>query len=484
MQPENQPRVPVISSDGFPLIPCRPKRARILLEQGKAIKTWVKGNFAIRMADRTRAESNVPEMTLGITPGSKVTGFAVTEDQEQTQERRVVQVMELEHVGHTISLKLRKRASHRRNRRSRLRYRKPRFNNRRKPQGWLPPSIRHNLDRMLSWTRALTQLYPVAGIRISTAKFDIQLMENPNIQGEEYQRGTLYGWQLRAYVFHQNGHRCFYCGEQESSPRGDCEPKGHRTRCLSEGNRLTLDHVIPKSRGGTDRVVNLTAACMKCNQLKDNQLPEEFLADRPDQMRQLLDPNRRHSYRDTGWMNTIMPQLVEALTGLEMPVEQTNTATTGWNRKQMQLAKTHCIDAAILGNCQSLSGMPELAAHVRPSNGRSKQKANVDENGTPAGNPFKRYCRLSPRERSRTPTPGHAGKRTHFGPELIATGDIATIQHKKLGAITGRAVIANRGESVKIRREDGEPSGPTATAGLVRRNPGYVRAMVRIGPTG
>ena len=82
MQPENQPRVPVISSDGFPLIPCRPKRARTLLEQGKAIKTWVKGNFAIRMIDRTRAESNVPEMTLGITPGSKVTGFAVTEDQE------------------------------------------------------------------------------------------------------------------------------------------------------------------------------------------------------------------------------------------------------------------------------------------------------------------------------------------------------------------------------------------------------------------
>ena len=319
MQPENQPRVPVISSDGFPLIPCRPKRARTLLEQGKAIKIWVKGNFAIRMIDRTREESNVPEMTLGITPGSKVTGFAITEDQKQTQERRVVQVMELEHVGHTISLKLQKRAGHRGNRRSRLRFRKPRFSNRRKPQGWLPPSIRHNLDRMLSWTRALTQLYPVAGIRISTAKFDIQLMENPNIHGEKYQRGTLYGWQLRAYVFHQNGHRCFYCGEQRK--------------------RLTLDHVIPKSLGGTDRVVNLTAACMKCNQLKYNQLPEEFLADRPDRLRQLLNPNRRPSYRDATWLNTMMPSILEDLAGLEMPVEQTNTATTGWNRKQMQLAK-------------------------------------------------------------------------------------------------------------------------------------------------
>ena len=328
----------------------------------------------------------------------------------------MVQVMELEHIGHTISLKLQKRASHRGNRRSRLRFRQPRFNNRRKPQGCLPPSIRHNLDQMLSWTRALTQLYPVASIRISTAKFDTQLMENPDIQGEEYQRGTLYGWQLRAYVFHRNGHRCCYCGEQ--------------------GNRLTLDHVIPKSRGGTDRVVNLTAACLKCNQLKDNQLPEEFLADRPDKLRQLLDQSPRRSYRDATWLNTIMPQLVEALAGLEMPVEQTNTATTGWNRKQMQLAKTHCMDAAILGTASQYRGCLSSQPTSGPATGDASRRPRWTRTGPPAGDPFKKYCRLSPREQSRTPTPGHAGKRTHFGPDLIATGDIATIQHRKLGAIT------------------------------------------------
>ena len=243
------------------------------------------------MTDRTRAESTVQEMTLGITPGSKVTGFAITEDQDEIQERRAVHAMELEHIGHQISMKLQKRAGHRRKRRSRLRYRKPRFDNRRKSQGSLPPSIRHNLDQIDKWTQTLTQLYPISSIRISTAKFDIQLMENPNIQGEEYQRGTLYGWQLRAYVFHQNGCRCFYCGEQKK--------------------QLTLDHVIPKSRGGSDRVANLTAACPGCNQQKDNQLPEEFLADSPDKLRELLDPDPRRSHRDTGWMNTLMPFLLE-----------------------------------------------------------------------------------------------------------------------------------------------------------------------------
>ena len=461
MQPEDQPRVPVISADGHPLIPCRPKRARVLLRDGRAEKTWVNGNFGIRMTGRTREESNVPEMALGITPGSKTTGLAVTQEQDETRERRVVHAMELELIGHTISMKLRRRASLRRNRRSRLRFRKPRFDNRRRPQGSLPPSIRHNLDQINRWVNTLTRLYPIGAVRISTAKFDIQLMENPGISGEEYQQGTLYGWQLRAYVFSQNVNRCFYCGERKKP--------------------LTLDHVIPRSRGGTDRVANLTAACVPCNQRKDNQLPEEFLADRPEKLRQLLEQMPKRSHRDTTWMNTMMPFILENLAGLEIPVGQTNSALTGWNRKQMQLPKTHYHDAAILGNCKSLSGMPELVARISPSNGRSKQKANVDRKGTPTGGPFRRYCRLEPRERSRTPTPGHAGKRTHFGPELIATGDIVAIQHKKLGRITGRAIIANHGKSVKIRREHGEPSGPTATAKLVRRNPGYTRTMVRPG---
>ena len=145
----------------------------------------------------------------------------------------------------------------------------------------------------------------------------------------------------------------------------------------------------------------------------------------------------------------------------------------------MQLPKAHSGDAAILGRCRSLSGMPGLIARVTPDNGRRKRKAQVDENGTPRGNPFRDYCRLNPRERSRRPTPGHAGKRTHFGPQLIATGDTVTVQHKKLGAITGRGVMINHGRGVKVRVGNDTPSGPTATAKLVRRNPGYTRTMVK-----
>ena len=359
-------------------------------------------------------------------------------------------------------MKLTRRATFRRTRRYRLRYRKPRFSHRTKPEGWLSPSTQHNRDRIFSWARTLTQLYPIARTRIATAKFDIQLMQNSEIQGEEYQYGTLYGWQLRAYVFHQNGNHCFYC---------EARDKG-----------LTIDHIIPVSKEGTNRVANLTAACPACNTRKGNQLPEEFLADQPDKLQELLNPDPRQSYKDPGQMNTLMPFILEDLGTLEIPVQETNAALTAWNRRQLDLPKTHCHDAAILGDCHSLLGMPELLTHVKPSNGRRKQKAHIDRHGTPVGRPFRDYCRLGHRERSRTPTPGHAGKRTHSGPELIATGDTITIQHRTQGTITGRAVMLNHGKRVKIRTNDGFRSAPTSTARLVRRNPGYIRTLVEPKP--
>lgn len=45
--------------------------------------------------------------------------------------------------------------------------------------------------------------------------------------------------------------------------------------CGITSNNLTIDHIIPKSRGGTDSWDNLVAACNSCNNKKGNQTPEE-----------------------------------------------------------------------------------------------------------------------------------------------------------------------------------------------------------------
>lgn len=58
-------------------------------------------------------------------------------------------------------------------------------------------------------------------------------------------------------LFRRDSNTCMYCGEQ----------------CSQE--RLTRDHIIPRSRGGGESWTNLVAACRRCNQRKSNKTPEE-----------------------------------------------------------------------------------------------------------------------------------------------------------------------------------------------------------------
>jgi 5-methylcytosine-specific restriction endonuclease McrA len=59
----------------------------------------------------------------------------------------------------------------------------------------------------------------------------------------------------RKNIIRRDNYRCQYCGKKTST--------------------LTIDHVIPKSRGGTDTWDNLVAACVKCNNKKGNRTPSE-----------------------------------------------------------------------------------------------------------------------------------------------------------------------------------------------------------------
>ena len=136
----NHQPTPVLSSDGQPLMPCHPARARKLLAKGRAVPHHNKGIFGIRLLDRTRAESAVQDVGLNIDPGSDTTGFAIATDNEDGQ-RTVLAAVELKHRAKAIKATMTSRRQHRRTRRGRLRYRAPRFDNRRRQPGTLPPSV-------------------------------------------------------------------------------------------------------------------------------------------------------------------------------------------------------------------------------------------------------------------------------------------------------------------------------------------------------
>lgn len=194
---------------------------------------------------------------MKIDPGSKSTGIAVVRKDKKDVHHALAFIC-LNHRGSKIRDALTSRRQLRRGRRSRnLRYRAPRFLNRTKPQGSLAPSLRHRVDTVMSWMNRLTRLVPVTGFVQELVKFDTQLMQNAAISGVEYQQGELAGYELKEYLLEKFDRKCVYCGKS--------------------GVVLNVEHIIPKARGGSNRVSNLAIACVQCNQKKGAMPIEDFL---------------------------------------------------------------------------------------------------------------------------------------------------------------------------------------------------------------
>lgn len=308
----------VISSDGAPLDPSHEARARELLSKGRAA-VWRMFPLTIKLKDRTRAESLVHEHRVKIDPGSKTTGIAVV--QEVTGQ--IVFAAELTHRGQAIREALLARSAVRRSRRQRkTRYRPARFANRRRPEGWLAPSLLHRVLTAETWVRRLRHRCPITALSVELVKFDTQLMQNAEISGVEYQRGELLGWEVRAYLLEKWGRRCAYCG--------------------AENVPFEIDHVTPKDRGGSNRVNNLALCCHDCNQTKGNRTAEEF--GHPEVQAQARTP-----LKDAAAVNATRWTLYKRLLASGLPVEVGSGSRTRYNRARLNLPKAHFLDAACVG---------------------------------------------------------------------------------------------------------------------------------------
>lgn len=192
-------RVFVLSKEGQPLMPCHPARARELLGKGRAVVAR-QVPFTIRLKDRTLAESEVDGVQLRIDPGSKGTGLALTDEKKQADRggaivtvRRGLVSIELLHRGDQISMCMRQRAGYRHRRRSaNCRYRAPRSDNRTRPEGWLPPSLRHRVDTTVAQAIRLSTYAPITEIHVERVAFDTHAMSAGGpLTTTEYQQGTL-----------------------------------------------------------------------------------------------------------------------------------------------------------------------------------------------------------------------------------------------------------------------------------------------------
>jgi 5-methylcytosine-specific restriction endonuclease McrA len=387
----------VIDTEKRPLAPCHAARARRLLTEGKAA-VWRRYPFTI-ILQRTVPDAQPVPMRVKLDPGSKVTGLALVDDATG----QVVWAAELTHRGQRVHDALLARRAIRHGRRQRqVRYRPARFDNRRRPSGWLPPSLESRISNVLTWVAHLRRYTPVAAISQELVRFDSQLLENPAITGVEYQQGELAGYEVREYLLEKWGRACAYCGAQNVP--------------------LQIEHIIPRGRGGSDRVSNLTLACEPCNQAKGTHTAAEF--GYPD-----VQALARQPLKDAAVVNASRWALYQRLKVTGLPVEVGTGGRTKWNRTRCGLPKTHWIDAACVGastperiNC---AGVAPLLI-------------------TAMGRECRQMCRM---DRYGFPRTGAKGTRRVYG---FQTGDIVCAvvpaPSVKVGIYIGRLAVRATGK--------------------------------------
>lgn len=313
----------VVDTNKQPLDPVHPGRARLLLRQGKAA-VWRRYPFTIRLTTAVE-HPQVEPLRLKIDPGSKTTGLAIINDTTG----QVVFAAELAHRGDKIKKALDQRRAVRRGRRQRkTRYRQPRFANRRRKAGWLPPSLESRVSNITTWVARLRRLAPIVALSLELVKFDLQQMECPEISGIQYQQGTLAGYEVRAYLLEKWGRRCAYCGATTMP--------------------LQVEHIQARANGGTNRISNLCLACQPCNDAKGTLDIRVFLAHWPAVLARIL-AQAKAPLKDAAAVNATRWALYERLKTGGLPIECGSGGLTKYNRVTRGLAKTHWLDAACIG---------------------------------------------------------------------------------------------------------------------------------------
>lgn len=355
-------RVLVLDRNRQPLMPCHPARARELLRKGKAA-VFRRLPFTIILKEREGGKTQMTRLKLD--PGSKTTGIALVGEFAR-KGSVVLWAGELQHRGAAIRKALADRRAHRRFRRSRLRYRAPRFLNRTRSEGWLAPSLQHRVDTTMTWVERLCRWTPVTSLSTMLHRFDTQALQNPEISGAEYQRGELFGYEVREYLLEKWGRKCAYC-DAEHAP-------------------LTIDHIHPRSRGGSDRVSNLTLACFPCNQRKGNRDVAEFLAQDPKRLAR-IEAQRKTPLRDAAAVNSTRWELWRQLVATGLDVEVSTGGRTKYNRHVQRYPKAHWIDAACVGESGARVRLdPEHRPLTMQATGHGeRQRARLDRYGFPRG---------------------------------------------------------------------------------------------------
>ena len=332
--------------------------ARVLLFKKQAV-IHKRFPFTIRLKNDSAVLKD-RAYTVKIDPGSKTTGVAIVDDKDS-----VVMLAEIEHRGHLIKKDLASRRMIRRSRRNRkTRYREARFDNRTRPKGWLAPSVKSRADNVINFIKKYKKLININKVMIERVSFDVaQMTSDDYLVGTAYQQGPLYQNKLRSFIFGRSNGKCVYCGNKAEE----------------------IDHIVPKSKGGTNSTYNLVASCKACNQMKFNLTLKDF-GKRVGKDFSKLEPKKLP--KDASIIQTARNYMVKEINKLVSNTVDYDAWMTKYNRDQLGLPKEHYYDALSVGEVPTKFNFFTNKILVISAKGRgSRQMCRVDKYGFPRARP-------------------------------------------------------------------------------------------------
>ena len=309
----------VISESGQPLMPTENHaKVRILLKNKKA-KVINRCPFTIQLM--YESTNHTQPVNLGVDAGSKHIGISAT------TEGKVLFESDVELRNDIVDLLSTRRELRRTRRNRKTRYRKARFNNRRRKDGWLAPSVQNKVNTHLTVVKKVHEILPVTKIIVEVASFDIQKIKNPTISGTKYQQGEqLDFWNVREYVLWRDGHTCQCC-------------KGK-----SKDRILNVHHIESRKTGGNapNNLITLCETCHTGYHKGTVKLPKTI--------------HRGMSFRDATFMGIMRWAFYNKLKEIYPNVNLTYGYITKNTRIENDLPKDHYIDArCISGNPKAVS---------------------------------------------------------------------------------------------------------------------------------
>lgn len=294
------------SKDGKALMPSeRGGRIGYFLRHGKA---HVVSRVPFTVQLDYESTTYTQEVSLGVDAGSKHIGVSAG------SEKKELLAAQVELRNDVVNLLSTRREQRRTRRNRKTRYRKIRFDNRKKKDDWLAPSVEQKVESHLKVIRLAHKLLPITKTTIEVAQFDVQKIKSPDIKGEEYQQGEQMGfWNVREYVFARDGHRCVHCKGKSKDP-------------------ILNVHYLESRKTGGNSPSNLVTLCETCHKAYHR---GEFT----------LKIKRGSSLRDAAVMN-IMRWAVYERARLEFgKVHLTYGYVTKLTRIENGITKTHAADA-------------------------------------------------------------------------------------------------------------------------------------------